>query len=136
MGVKDEQIQNKKSRNEVVVGKATRFNEAQFIQYELDVDQQRECKAWTVSESELFDDVFALIRDGYKFTLKWDSWSRSDACFMQPADPDGPNAGYILTGRGSSPFKALKQCVYKHRVCLDGEWGGYAERRGGDTIDD
>jgi len=136
MGVKDEQIRNQKSSREARVGKTPRFNEAQFVRYELDKEQQSACKASAITEAELFDELLALVGDGYKFTVKWDDYSQCHASFMQLSHPVGPNANLILTGRGSTPFKALKQLLWKHSVCLDGDWSGYAERRGGDTIDD
>jgi len=113
-----------------------RFNGAQFVQYELDKAQQAECKAWTVTGEELWSEIQAQIDDGYKFTLKEDTYNECYGVFMQPSTDSGPNSGSILTGRGSTIGKALKQVIYKHRVCLQGDWSAYLERRGRDLIDD
>lgn len=117
-------------------GKAPRFNDNQFVRYELDANQQKELKAANVTADQIFDDLFALISDGYKFTVKWDTYSECFGVFMQSDGTEDTNAGFILTGRGSSPLKALKQVIYKHRVCLDGNWSDYVEREGRGVIDD
>jgi len=116
--------------------KAERFNNNQFILYELDKSQQAECKAWGITADELLDECLALVSDGYRFSLRFDSYSQAYACFVTVDGSEHVNAGYILTGRGSTVAKALKQAIYKHKVCLDGLWAEYADRRGGDTIDD
>lgn len=116
--------------------KAPRFNDMLFVQYELDKTQQEACKNHEVTSDQLFDELLAFISDGYKVTFRYDSYNECYSTFMQSGGEGGPNAGYILTGRGSTPLKAFKQLVYKHRVCLDGEWGQYVERRGGFDIDD
>jgi len=124
------------TKDRVKTQKAVRFNDVQFIQYELDKAQQAECKASAITADELFDQILACISDGYKFSVRWDSYGECYGAYMQADSPENPNAGFILTGRGSSPLKAVKQVLYKHRVCLDGSWGEYAERKGRDVIDD
>lgn len=116
--------------------KAARFNDSQFIQYELDDAQLKELKAVEMTGDDILDAVLEEITNGYKFTIKYDSYSDCFGVFMQDSDGTTGNGGYILTGRGSTPAKALKQVLWKHRTCLDGSWAGYAERRGGAIIDD
>jgi len=118
------------------VDNAPRFNDAQFVQYELDKTQEAACKAQNVTEADIFASIMEMIDDGYKFTIKWDSYGECYACFIQAALPGGPNSGSILTGRGSQPYKAVKQALYKHHVCLQGDWAAYLERRGHRVIDD
>jgi len=116
--------------------RAGRFNGAQFVQYELDKIQEAACKAQVVTEADIFNSIMEMIDDGYKFTIKWDSYGECYACFIQAAVEGGPNSGSILTGRGSQPYKAVKQALYKHHVCLQGDWSAYLERRGNRVIDD
>lgn len=136
MGVKDEQVRKPQSSKPSGVGKAQRFNDNQFVQYELDKQQQAECKAWKVSADEIFGAVSALVDDGYKVSIRWDTYSECYGCFIQDSSGATPNAGYILTGRGSTVEKCLKQALYKHHTCLSGEWAGYVERAGRGVIDD
>jgi len=117
-------------------GGAPRFNGAKFVQYELDKAQQAECKAWQITSEEIFSELEAQIEAGYKFTIKWDSYNECYGVFMQAAGEGGSNYGSILTGRGSTVGKCLKQVLYKHRVCLQGDWSDYLERRGRDVLDD
>lgn len=112
-----------------------RFNDVRFVQYELDEVQRKQCKAWDLSGDDLWLESLSLLDDGYTFSLKYDEYSQSYACFVQVRNqPDHVNAGFILAGRGSTPAKALKQALFKHRA-IDAAWAGYGERRS-QVVDD
>jgi len=49
---------------------------------------------------------------------------------------DEVNAGLILTGRGSSSYKAFKQAFYKHAVLFSEQWPRGIDERGTPEIDD
>jgi len=108
---------------------AARFDGSRFVNYELDLSEQAACKGWSVTADDLWGDVLALLDDGYSITAKFDSYSDAYACFVQVrGQEDHANAGLILTGRGSTPFKAVKQAIFKHRT-IGPSWVQYAERR-------
>lgn len=132
----NKKVSDRKRRERDSQASAPRFNNAKFVQYELDKEQQKECKAYELSNDELFDSLIEEISNGYQFTLKWDDYNECYGVFMSTRDTDSLNFGFILTGRGSTPAKCLKQVLYKHRTCLAGEWGSYVERRGRDLLDD
>jgi len=105
-----------------------RFDAARFVQYELDEEQQRSCKAWKLDESSLLLELVSFNDDGYSVTFRWDTFSESYACWIQVrGDDTHPNNGYILSGRGSSPAKAFKQAIFKHRL-MEERWAAFAER--------
>jgi hypothetical protein len=116
--------------------KAERFNDARFVNYDLDEEQRKACKAYVITEADLLDRVSTLIADGYRFGVSLDRDGVTYTAYCQLREPGGDNTGLILTGRGSSCFKSLKQLLYKHYVCMDGDWGPYAEHRGDVVIDD
>ena len=105
---------------------ARRFNDAQFIQYELDKASQSACKAWEVTSDALVDAIDRLADDGYRVTVKWDTYSASFMCSLQQIHDDGRNKGYILTGRGSTGCKALKQVLFKHYTVMQEDWQEFA----------
>lgn len=110
-------------------GKAPRFNRARFVNYELDTSEQAVCKGWDLSADNIWQEMSAMVDDGYKFTVKFDTYSEAYACFVQHGDEDGHlNSGLILAGRGSTCGKAVKQAIFKHKQ-LGGEWGAFAEKR-------
>lgn len=118
-------------------GRASRFNEKKFINFELDVQLQKRCKEWAVGDTQLWEAMGVWNGDGYKATFKWDGYSKSFAVFVSTDDETSPNFGYILTGRGSTPAKAWKQAIFKHQICFDGNpWSGYAERPDSAEMDD
>jgi len=116
--------------------KAARFGDAKFIQYELDAEQQKACKAWEADEALVFSMVEEMISDGYKFTIKYDTYGDCYGCFVFAADDHATNGGTILTGRGNSAWKSVKQALWKHHVALSGDWSAYAERQGRALLDD
>lgn len=114
------------------------YSQNKFVRLELTKAQQAECKGWCATLGEFSDFTLNLAEDGYKFNCKWDNYSNAHACFVQRAvDGDGHiNEGLCLTGRGSSPFKAIKQALYKHFIVLEGVWGELAGASSAAEIDD
>jgi len=109
--------------------KAPRFDSSRFVNYELDLAEQAECKGWDVPSDDLWKEVSALVDDGYSVSVKFDTFSEAYASFVRGGNTDGdPNSGLVLTGRGSTPAKAIKQAVFKHKK-LGGQWGEFAEKR-------
>lgn len=115
---------------------ATQSFDREFIRYELDKSQQADCKAWVVSADDILSTLDKLIDDGYKISVKFDDYNECYGCFMQLSTGEGTNHGYILTSRGSTAAKALKQLFYKHYQALDGDWTSAAERQGRGVLDD
>lgn len=129
---------SKQSRGEQARAKiraAQQFTPAKFIQFELDADQKRQCKAWLPDITLIDDGMLKACESGYKFSVKYDDYSSAYACWMQPTSADSPNAGYILSGRGSTPLKAIKQCLYKHHMVFEGTWDT-SWSKGDNDIDD
>jgi len=108
---------------------AERFNGARFVQYELDSVEALACKGWSLDGDAAWQAMLPLLDEGYSFTVKYDGYSQCYACFVQiRGDENHPNSGLILTGRGSTPHKAVKQALYKHQA-IDASWVQYGERR-------
>jgi hypothetical protein len=116
--------------------KAERWNDAQFVQLELTDEQAKQLKATQVSADEIFAQMEKMIDDGYKFTIKYDAYGDCAGVWCQAATDECANSGYILTGRGSSALKALKQLLYKHFVLLEGSWAAHARRANSAVLDD
>lgn len=103
--------------------KADRFNDSVFIKRELTADEQRLCKAQAFTPDQAFEQLLKLCDKGYRLTFKYDTYTNSHAVWASAADSEHQNFGYILTGRGSEPIKALKQLLYKHyNLCNDETW--------------
>jgi hypothetical protein len=82
------------------------------------------------------DAVHKLIESGYKTTLKWDDYNDCFGAFVIAEGRNPENTGMVLTGRGSTPLKALKQAMFKHYVVFDGSWGAWAKQRPTTEFDD
>lgn len=101
---------------------APRFNDAQFVRYELSVEQKTHLKTEWAPAAEPNHLLTAFCEAGYKVMFKYDTFSSCYACFVQRVDGRAENEGLILTGRGSFPMSALLEAAYKHSVLFEGVW--------------
>ena len=107
----------------------------EFVRLELTEADKKVLSTYCTTLDELDAALEGLIDDGYKLSLKYDDYSKSVACFAFPPE-SSENAGYILTGRGRYPSRAIRQLVYKHHAMLEGDWAGaQRERQADDSAD-
>lgn len=116
--------------------KKARFNDVRFVNYELTKEEKQSCKAWLPTLDEFDDCCLKFVEGGYRYSVKWDDYTQSFACFAQSDGSRPDNSGLLLTGRGSTPSKAVKQAMFKHFVVFDLDWGGWAERGSPEELDD
>lgn len=112
----------------------TPFNN-QFVNYDLTKEEQALCKAWNFDLEDYFSVMDKLLDAGYKVGFSNDNYNKCYAAFLTPTKDTKDNQGLILSGRGSSPFKAFKQLVYKHFHIFDEHWEEFVGARQF-TIDD
>lgn len=94
-----------------------------FINYDLTKEESARLKGRVMTLDEFETEMLRLNDEGYKVSLSYDAYHKCYGCFFSHRDPDHDNAGYILSGRGSTPFKAFKQALYIHFQVFDGVWG-------------
>lgn len=116
--------------------KKERFNDVEFVQFELSEEQLATLKATPLDAATIDDLLVKLVEADYRVSLKYDERGFCHACYVQRVGSEGDNVGAILTGRGSTPLKALRQALYKHFVALDGEWGAWRRSNRREVIDD
>lgn len=90
-----------------------------WVNYSLSDEQKQELK------SQVFDFDTALTRlteEDMKVTISYDSYNECYSCFLIPKNPESVNYGAILSGRGSTPIKAVKQAAYLHWQIFEGNW--------------
>lgn len=112
------------------------FPQASFISYTLSKEQRAELKKTLFSFDEIDSQMLKLEEDGYKITFRPDDFNKCHAVWLIPSGEKHPNTGMILSGRGSTPLKALKQALYIHYQVFDGEWGAWKDESKGEDIDD
>jgi len=106
-----------------------RFSDVRFVQYELNEVESKQCKSWSLDAAETWDAMLPLLDEGYAFTVKYEGQNNCYACFVALRGVENhPNSGLILTGRGSTPSKAVKQALFKHNA-IDASWVQFGERR-------
>lgn len=113
-----------------------RFNDVIFVNWSLSVEEKAECKNWLLGEGELDNACLLLIEAGYKTTISWDNYRECFTASIVPAKDAKINQGYILTGKGSTPLKAIKQAAYIHFHIMDGDWSSYSTAKSAEELDD
>lgn len=107
-------------------------NDIAWVNYNLSDEQKAELKAQNFN---LDNALVRLTEEDMKVTISFDSYNECYACFLIPKSQTDPNFGAILSGRGSTPAKAVKQACYIHWNIFDRNWSdGRLPRR--EVIDD
>lgn len=129
-------VDSKGNATSAAKGKTPRFNEVVFISFPLSGEQKEEIKAAQWDLEDMDNATIKLNEENYKVSFSYDEYSGAYAVFITPKGDKHHNAGFILTGRGSSPHKALKQAYYVHTVLFEGDWSGWKDDRKSAEIDD
>jgi len=93
-----------------------------FISCELSEKQRQALKAIPISLEELDNTLTKLIEDNYKVSMSWDTYNSCYQAFLSTTDDQSEHSGWILSGRGSTASKSLKQLFYKHFTILKEQW--------------
>lgn len=113
-----------------------RFNDVQFVNWSLSVEEKAAVKAWLLTLEEYDDFIGGLVEAGYKITISYDNFRSCFTASIVPTKDAKSNQGYILTGKGSTPFKAVRQAMYIHFYIMDGEWSSYSTAKAVEELDD
>jgi len=106
-----------------VVSKSKKVSSSVFVQFVLSDEQRGHLKSTALTSEQIDGTLSRLFDDGYKLSMKWDDYSKAFAAWLIAPEWDNPNMGRILSGRGSTPIKALKQLFYIHfNIAEDRVW--------------
>jgi hypothetical protein len=118
-------------------GKKTAYvGKSNFVNYSMTTDEKATLKmaVWGIEEYE--NALIRLAEEEYGIGFSEDAFSGGYSCILRPKFADNKNAGYLLSGRGSTPLKALKQVSYIHWSVFDGDWGAHYQAGKREEIDD
>jgi len=117
-------------------GSKGRLADVVWVNYSLTKADRDELKkaVWTLED--LDDCLTKLTEMGYKVSVQYDDRQEAYACFIIHRDETHENAGYICTGRGSTPYKAIKQAYYIGFHILEGVFSNIQQYPSSQTIDD
>ena len=116
--------------------KTARFNDAQFINWSLTVEEKQQVKAWNPDAEEIDEIETEIIQEHCKITRSYDDFAECYSCSIVPTAKHKTNYGYILVGKGSTPLKAFKQAVYIHKQIFAGDWSTYSKGGRAEDLDD
>jgi len=110
-------------------------SDAEFVALELSKDEKAALREFAAEMDDLDEFIKDILTDGTKLTMKDDE---RNSCYVVFAfAPEGSdNGGYILTGRGGTPTRAMRELLYKDRILLDHVWESYHNRSRADGDDD
>ena len=93
-----------------------------FVNISLNDKEKAQLKSQPFTLDDLDNAALRLSQEGYKISLSYDSKHNCYSAFLFPTATCQSNKGLMLSGKGSTPVKALKQLFYGHYVQLREEW--------------
>jgi len=123
---------SKNNKHEAAKPQTAKPGEISWVNYTLSSEQKAELKA---QDFDFDTAAVRLTEENLKITISYDDFNECYSAFLIPKNAEHKNAGCILSGRGSTPIKAVKQAAYIHWRIFDGDWSD-ARRPSRDTIDD
>jgi len=96
-------------------------DQSTFINRELTQAETVDLRIWRDDFETVEREWGQALTDGYKINTKHDDYNDCFAAFALPGE-GSVNAGYILAGRGGTPYRAVAQLIYKHAVVFRGTW--------------
>lgn len=107
-----------------------------FVDPNLSESEKKELKATPFTITDFDNFLARLFETDYKVTLSVDKKNGTYAAWLIPQGEKHLNAGMLLSGRGSTPHKAIKQALFKHYRMFDGGFWGAGGALGPDAMDD
>jgi hypothetical protein len=83
-----------------------------FINYALTDEEKARLKAAGVDHDRLWDSMEGLLESNWSAKFRYDYYNHAYQVTLSCNDSKSPDAGWFLTGRGSTPMKALRQALY------------------------
>jgi len=100
-----------------------------FIEYQLTEADKAKLKALVTTGELSESDIYGIVAQGYKHSLNADRKGGGFLAVLSCNDPNDPNYGLCLTGRGKSPEGAVCSLVFRHSVLSDdGVWSTLQQR--------
>lgn len=99
------------------------FKSAVFINHAFTADDKARFKEWAGTNiGELWGIIDRVCDDGFKVTVKEDTYNQCYSAFLQASDEKNALYGYILTGRSRSASMALLAVLFRHYVVFEADW--------------
>jgi hypothetical protein len=76
--------------------------------------EKQKVKASEFSEGQAVETILQMVEKGYKVSFAWDTYNNCHCCWFISPHENEDNQDLILSGRGSTPLKALKQAAWMH----------------------
>ena len=85
-----------------------------FLDLRLDDETLTELDSWKPRPTEVWEEVDRAIREGYRFTLTYNSRTKMTSCTMIDDLSSRKTGGYALSSSDTDGALALKMAIFKH----------------------
>lgn len=121
----------KSAKSSEQVAKPGNGRDVQFVNYDLTAEDKVAFKAWASENSGdgMFDLMLKVLEDGFNLSCKWSDFEGCHTAFLISTDKNPKLKGWLLSGRGSSPFGAIAGVLFRHIVLFDGSWPTREDRQ-------
>lgn len=97
-----------------------------FVACELTTADRDLLEQGAMSYEDAWEGLVDIIPEGYKLSFSWDDKNDTFTASLTGGAGTGDNAGWCLTGRGSSLDGAIISLAYKHFTKLQRAWNAAA----------
>lgn len=112
------------------------FTQKTFVNVPLTAEHKASIKDWHIDLSGLDDMLLKLLETDIRVTMSYDSYNQCYSATLAHTDDKHPDFLYLLSGKGSTPLKSVKQVLYIHEILLEHNWAAFSLSRQREEIDD
>jgi len=98
--------------------------EVSFVNYDLTAEDKVAFKAWAHENAgmPMFELMMNALEKGFNLSCKWSDFEGCHTAFLIATPKVKELNGWLLSGRGSTPFGAIAGCLFRHFVLFDEDW--------------
>jgi len=105
--------------------KGKTYSDVKWVNLDLTLKQAAHMKETYLEGDKVLADWQNLLDSHYKVTVAEDLYNKCYSCYVIPVGDEHPNAGFILSARGSDFMKAVRGALYRHYALFDGVWADH-----------
>lgn len=96
----------------------------QFVNYDLTTEDKARFKEWAHENAgmPIFEMMMHAIEAGFNLSCKWSDFEGCHTAFLIATDKNKELKGWLLSGRGSTPFSAIAGVLFRHFVLFEENW--------------
>lgn len=98
-----------------------------YVNFTLTEAHKNGFEKWVASNPPIDRMIDELTEDGYDLKVRYDGYNKCQSAQLFCTVPENSNAGWCLSIRASSWYKAIVRLLYVHYIALEEQWSAQVE---------